>query len=175
MSARASGGVALGPIATEEAWQRAKAAPPPQREVLLFGVGGQECGLEIQRIREIIKARPATEVPRVPRFVVGVISARGVVVPVLDVRMRIEGVPTVPGPQARYLIVERDEERFGLLVADVRQVDRFVEAEVEPPPPALAGSDEFIAGIGRRAGRMVVLLQLDALLRFEVAGAGRAS
>jgi purine-binding chemotaxis protein CheW len=165
----------LGPIATEEAWHRRTRVPMvAQREYLLFGVGGQEYGLEILRIREIIKARPATEVPRVPRFIVGVISVRGVVVPVLDLRLRFEGIPASPAPASRCLIVARDDERFGLLVDDVRHVVRLGEADIEPPPPTLAGSDEFIAGIGRSGARMVVLLALDPILRFEVPRGARA-
>jgi purine-binding chemotaxis protein CheW len=140
----------------------------PVREVLIFAVGGQEYGLEINRIREIIKSRPPTEVPRVPRFLLGVIAVRGVVVPMIDLQLRIAGVPTVLGREARCLIVAREDERFALLVGEVRQVVRFVEPDIEPPPPALAGSGEFVAGIGRAGTRMVVLLDLDALLRFDV-------
>jgi purine-binding chemotaxis protein CheW len=66
-------------------------------------------------------------------------------------------------------VVRREEELFGLLVDEVRQVVRLSEPEIEPPPPMLAGSEaEFISGIGRSRGQMVILLNLDNALKFEV-------
>ena len=156
-------------IATEEAWHRRdRATSAPQRELLVSVMRGQEYGIDIAHINEIIKVRPPTEVPRVPPFILGVISVRGVVLPVIDLKRRLggDGVTDL-SPQARYLIVTRDDEMFGLLVDGVRQVVRIGEDAIEPP---LAGSGEgdFIAGIGRLERRMVVLLDLDAILRFEV-------
>jgi purine-binding chemotaxis protein CheW len=167
-------------LATEEAWHRRSATTSaPQRDYLTVIVGGEEYGIDILRIREIIKERPPTEVPRAPAFVIGVVSVRGVVLPVIDLRVRLgldkrgplpmpESVP-VRSP-ARVLIVSREDESFGLRVDEVRQVVRLADDEVEPPPPMLGGAEaDFVLGIGRtRSKRMVILLQLDAILRFEI-------
>jgi purine-binding chemotaxis protein CheW len=158
-------------IATEEAWNRSSSARVAvEREYLAVVAGGEEFGVEIARIREIIKIRPPTEVPRAPGFIRGVISVRGVVMPVLDlaVRLRVAHSPT-DGPSSRFLVVAREEELLALAVDQVRQVVRFGAEQIEPAP-ALAGLDgEFLAGIGRTGSRMVVLLHLDAVLSFEVA------
>ena len=70
--------------------------------------------------------------------------------------------------------MRRDEELFGLLVDEVRQVVRLSEVEIEPPPAMLVGSEaDFVHGIGRSRGRMVILLNLDSVLKFDVRRRGR--
>lgn len=158
-------------FATEDLWlRRAKAPIVPQRDFLAFLVGEEEYAVDILRIREIIKVRPITEVPHVPPFVIGVIAVRGVVVPLLDLHRRLRLPSSGLARSARFLIVETaEEEMFGLLVDEVRQVVRLGEAEIEPPPPMFAGGEaDFLAGIGRPKGRMVILLNLDQVLHFDL-------
>ncbi|MFH0902379.1 MAG: chemotaxis protein CheW [Pseudomonadota bacterium] len=143
-----------------------------QREVLAFLLGIEEHGLDILRIREILKLRAITEVPRTPSFVRGIICLRGEVMPVIDLRVRLRMPPVEPTKETRILVVSRDEEPYGLIVDAVHQVLRMRDEDVEPPPPTIGGADsEFIQGIGRPyAGRMLVLLNLDAILSFRVGG-----
>jgi purine-binding chemotaxis protein CheW len=139
-----------------------------QREALAFRLGDEEYALDILRIREIIKLRPITEVPRAPAYILGIISVRGQVIPVIDLRVRLR-LPVRPfGKTARVLIVTRGEEIYGLMVDAVRQVVRMRDEDVEPPPPMIGGGEAefaFISGIGRpRGDRMLILLHLDAVL-----------
>src|SRR5437762_3451804 len=147
-------------FATEDLWlRRQKTANVAQRDFLTFLVGDEQYGLDIQRIREIIKVRPVTEVPHAPPFVVGVIAVRGTVLPVLDLRLRLSLASSGLARSARFLIVEKEDELFGLLVDEVRQVVRIVESDIEPPPPMLGSAEaDFLSGIGRSRGRMVILL-----------------
>lgn len=163
-------------LATEESYLRRAddRRSAARRGILTFVVGGEVYGIEILSIREIIKPREITEVPRAPRFLLGVVTVRGLVMPVVDLRMRLRLEARPPGRGARILVVMWKGERFGLLVDEVRGVVRFTDAEIEPPPPSLAPSDApFLAGIGRYddegTEQMVILLSLDAVLAFEVA------
>jgi len=169
------GGTEPGPrpyrLATEESWLRAgPAVDSPQRDYLTFLAGGEEYGVGIEHIREIIKVRAITEVPHAPRFVLGVIAVRGTVVPVLCLRRRLKLVERPVDRASRFLVVHRgDGEAFGLLVDEVRHVVRIAEADIEPPPAMLSGAEaDFVAGIGRVRGRMVILLSHEHVLRFEV-------
>jgi purine-binding chemotaxis protein CheW len=157
-------------LATEDDWLAGAAeASGPQRDYLTLVVGDEEYAIAIDRIREIIKVRPVTEVPHVPSFVIGIIAVRGTIVPVLDLRQRLRLATDGLSRTARFLIVAREEEVFGLLVDEVRQVVRLADAEIEPPPAMLSsGESDFIAGIGRPHGRMVILLALDHVLAFEM-------
>jgi purine-binding chemotaxis protein CheW len=150
-----------------------KAPAAAQRRVLTFDLGAEEYGLDILRIREISRIRAVTPVPRAAPFLLGVLSLRGTVLPVMDLRMRMR-MPAAPmGPSSRILVVHREDELFGLVVDRVRQVVRLTDDEIEPPPPGLPSSEaELLAGIGRPAGgrRLVILVELDAILTFQAGG-----
>jgi purine-binding chemotaxis protein CheW len=167
------------PFATEETYLRAVDAREEkrQRAVLTFVVAGETYGVEIADIREIIKIIDITEVPRVPRFVLGVISVRGLVIPVIDLRRRLRLEATPPTRAARILVVVRGSERFGLLIDAVREVVRFSDSEIEAMPSTMSsGESGFISGIGRtlinKRERMVILLHLDAVVKFDVRARG---
>jgi purine-binding chemotaxis protein CheW len=163
-------------LATEETYLRAvdSQKTKPTRAVLTFVVGGETYGLEILAIREIIKVREVTEVPRTPSFLIGIISVRGSVIPVIDLRMRLKLTATPPTRAARILVVIKDGEPFGLLVDAVSGVLRLAESEIEAPPSTLAaGEGAFLAGIGRhrtsasRRERMVILLNLGQVVAWS--------
>jgi purine-binding chemotaxis protein CheW len=144
-------------------------ATEADRELLSFRLAGEDYAVDILRLREIIRVAPLTEVPRAPAFVSGVLSVRGTVVPVMDLRRRLHLRADPPTKAARILIVTKDAEPHGLLVDEVRQVERLHTDQIEPPPPVLSGAEaEFLGGIGRTDGRMLILLALDAVLSFEV-------
>lgn len=141
-----------------------------QQELLAFDLGQETYALDILRLRGIVTRRPATEVPRAPAYLLGVISLRGQIVPLIDLRLRL-GLPATASTRAtRILVVDQAGESFGLLVDSVRQVVRLRDDELETRPPALAGREsEFIAGIARpRQGGMLILLGVDAVLKLQL-------
>lgn len=143
----------------------ADAAAVALREYVTFLLGGEEYGLAIEQVREILRPPPITEVPRAPGHVLGVITLRGEVVPVLDARRCLSLPPAAPGPRSRIVVCDGAEGRVGLLVDSVSQVVRLPAGAIEPRPPGVGGAAaEAIAGIGREGDRLVVLLHLDVLL-----------
>ena len=163
-------------VATESTFRAAPGARrarsmavPGQRELLSFRLAGEEYALDILRVREIIKVGAFTEVPRAPAFVPGILSVRGTIVPVIDLRMRLRLPVEPPGKLARILITTKDGDPYGLLVDEVRHVERLLPEDIEPPPPFIGGAlAEFLSGIGRTEGKLLILLNLDAVLSFEV-------
>ena len=164
-------------LATEETWFNRERVEAARRAYLTFHLGDEVYGLELLRLREIIKARPPTEVPRAPPYIAGVVSVRGLVMPVVDLRARLR-MPAGDKAPTRCLVVARGEERYALLVDDVNNVVGFTDDEIEAAPAMLGRSAdgeggrgvEYIAGIGRAADnpeQLVILLDLDAVLRFE--------
>src|SRR5262249_9632317 len=107
------------------------------REVLSFALGGEEYAIDILRIREILKHRAATEVPRAPAFILGVIAVRGQIIPVMDLRLRVRVAAAPPAKESRILVVTHAGEAYGLLVDAVHQVVRMRDEDVEPPPALL--------------------------------------
>jgi purine-binding chemotaxis protein CheW len=134
-------------------------------ELLCFRVATEDYAISIMDIKEIIKPREVTEVPRVPAFVRGILSLRGIIIPVFDMRLRL-GLPEgVRSERERIVVVKRQGGFCGVLVDQVVQVVRIAETGVEAPPVVLEGIDrEFVRGIGRVAGRMLILLDMEKVL-----------
>lgn len=119
-------------------------------EFLSFMLGKEEYAIPLQRISEIIKPRPITEVPRLPQFVLGILTLRGVVIPVFDLSMKLSLGGVVPNKRNRIIIVNQNGERVGLLVDIVKDVVRILPRDIEPPPPVMSGVDtQYIEGVGR--------------------------
>lgn len=122
-------------------------------EFLSFMLGEEEYGIPLQRISEIIKPRAITEVPRVPHFVMGILTLRGVVIPVFDLAKRLSLGRVTISKASRIIIVYQKEDKVGLLVDRVRDVVRVLPRDIEPPPPVIAGVDmQFLEGVGRAEG-----------------------
>ena len=134
-------------------------------EYLCFRVADEEYAISIMSIKEIIKPRDVTEVPRVPLFIQGVISLRGLIVPVMDMRCRLS-LPVGSGTgRERIVVVRKDAGFCGILVDEVVQVARVAKKDIEEPPAVLDGIDKaFVKGLGHYDGRMIILLDLEAIL-----------
>jgi purine-binding chemotaxis protein CheW len=151
---------------TEMRTSRAPALPPAATmEVLAFVLATEDYALPLADVREILKVPPITDVPRAPVDVLGILSLRGTVVTLLDLRRRL-GLPERPfDRRTRVLVVQRGDEPIGLLVDAVTEVVRLDRASIEERP-ALPGARhvDYLAGVGRPGGAMYVLLNLATLL-----------
>jgi len=139
------------------------------RQYLAFHLGNEEYALDITRISEIIKVREFTDIPRAPKFILGIISLRGVVVPVFDLRLRLNLGVSEMLPTSRIVVSQLDDMKVGLLVDSINQVVNLSDEDLEPPPGVLSGLDrEMIDGIGRCQERMIILLDLKNVLSAEL-------
>jgi purine-binding chemotaxis protein CheW len=139
--------------------------PEEKREWLAFTLSGEEYAIAIEQVREVLKAPVITEVPRAPPQVVGVIMVRGEVIAILDLRRRL-GLPEVaPGRHARVIVCDAGEGPRGFLVDAVSDVVRLPPSAVEPRPHGIPGpAAECIDAIGRESDRLLILLDLPAVL-----------
>lgn len=133
-------------------------------EYLCFRVSIETYGINIMDIKEIIKPREVTEIPRAPVFVSGVISLRGIIIPIIDMRERLGLGRETPTGKERVVVVRYGESFSGLLVDEIIQVVKVSKDCLEPAPAILDGIDrEFVSGIGRSEGRMIILLNLEKI------------
>lgn len=157
-------------FASEEAYQTALASQDVREDAgysqfLAFQLGPEEYALDITRISEIIKPREYTAIPRVPEFILGLISLRGVVVPVFDLRRRFKLGESRVSAASRIVVCKEGEVTAGLLVDSINQVVKLAADRVEPPPGVLSGVDRnLVDGVGRFQGRMIILLNLASVL-----------
>lgn len=137
-------------------------------ELLLFAIAGEQYALPIERIIEIISPRPATRVPNADPTVLGIISLRGTIVSILDIRRKLGHQPvSAAGPDSRIIVVENDGETAGFLVDRVQRVVRIEPSQVGSHPVVTASEQsEYIRGVFQHAQKLSILLDLERLLRF---------
>ncbi len=143
------------------------------REFLAFGLNGERFALPLASIREILKVAPVTEVPRSRPWVLGILSVRGRITTIIDLRLRLRMPSRDPVKQSRILLVDGGEEIIGLLVDEVFQVYRLSADEVELAAVVAGDMSEYVLGIGRpgvvEEGQspedILVLLDPEPLLR----------
>lgn len=135
------------------------------RELLAFRLDGEPYAVPVERVREIVRLRPITPVPRVPESILGVVSLRGEVVQVLDLRRRLGLRADPPGRSHRIVVLHgEDGATTGLLVDAVTEVLRIDEETLRPPA---TGESEAVAGLCVQGERFVSLLQLDRVLDLD--------
>jgi purine-binding chemotaxis protein CheW len=135
------------------------------QEFLCFKVSNEVYGGDIMDIKELIKPRGVTEVPRAPSFVSGIISLRGVIIPIIDMLDRLGLERKSLTGRERVIVVRHGNTFSGLLVDEIIQVARIAKEAIESAPTILDGIDrDFVTGIGRADGRMIILLNLSNVI-----------
>jgi purine-binding chemotaxis protein CheW len=142
---------------------------------LTFSLGGEEYGIGILRVKEIIGMMPITIVPRTPGFVKGVINLRGKVIPVMDLRLKF-GMEEMSYTERTCIIVVEMEGisgsiQMGIVVDSVSEVLNIKSMDVEETPSFGAKLDtDYILGMAKMNGGVKILLDIDKVLNFEEIG-----
>lgn len=149
----------------EEEAQVEQAADSGQLELLTFIIAGEQYAVDIERIVEIVRPRPITRVPNAEESIVGIVSLRGTIVTLIDVRSRLRQAKTDETPDTRVIVVDHDGETIGFEVDRVQRVVKIGRNDVEPHPVVHASeADESIRGVFRHTGALTILLDFDKLL-----------
>jgi purine-binding chemotaxis protein CheW len=138
-------------------------------QYLTFEVADEEYAIEITRVREILVYSSLTSVPRAPEFIAGVMNLRGSVVPVVDLRKKLDLPPTEITGTTCVVIVDIHSDgltsHVGLLCDDVRQVMSLAAGDVEPAPAFGTKIDlAFLRGMGDLGDHFALILDIDRLL-----------
>lgn len=139
---------------------------------LTFRLAGEEYGLEILRVREIIGLMEITAVPRTPEYIRGVINLRGKVIPVVDLRKKFDMDGADDTEQTCIIVVEvasRDDAvEMGILVDSVSEVLDIGGDEIQETPSFGEEVDtDFILGLARQRGAVKILLNIEKVLAGE--------
>jgi len=141
-------------------------------QYLTFTLGGEMFAVGILNVKEIIEYGNLTEIPMMPAFIRGVINLRGAVVPVVDLAARFGGKVSQVQRRTCIVIVEVQQEDakhdIGIMVDAVSEVLEIRAADIEPPPSFGAKiRADFIAGMGKVAGKFVIILNIQKVLSVE--------
>jgi len=135
-----------------------------RRQFITFQSADQEFGADIMAIREIRGWTKATSLPHAPDYVLGVINLRGVVLPVIDLKARLQRGRTEPDIKHVVVVVKAAERTIGLLVDAVSDILTVTDADIQPIPELARDTQaEFIEGIAVLDNRMVTILSMERL------------
>lgn len=131
---------------------------------LTFFLAGEEYGLEILKVSEIIGMQDITRVPRTPGFVRGVINLRGKVIPITDLRIKF-GMDSSATEESCIIVVQMRDVQTGIVVDRVSEVVALTEDEIADSPEFGAGvQTDLLLGIGKQGDRVKLLLDIDRVL-----------
>ena len=149
--------------------QAVKAMANRDGKYLTFSLAGEEYGIGILKIKEIIGMMPITTVPRTPPFVKGVINLRGKVIPVVNLRLKF-GLEEIPYTEKTCIIVvelvnQKGEVPMGIVVDSVSEVLNIKGPDIEETPAFGSKFDtEFIFGMAKINEGVKILLDIDKVL-----------
>ncbi|MBU0589980.1 MAG: chemotaxis protein CheW [Gammaproteobacteria bacterium] len=139
------------------------------REFLTFRLGREEYGIDILNVQEIRGYSPSTHMANTPAHVLGVVNLRGVIVPIVDLRMKFELEDVVYGDLTVTIVLNIGERVIGIVVDSVSDVIELQASQIQPAPAFSGGiGTDHITGIGTiKSGdeeRMLILIDIDQLM-----------
>ncbi len=138
-------------------------------QLVSFNLDQEEYGVDVLKVREIIRMPVVTRVPNTPHYVDGVINLRGKVIPIICMRKKFGLMEAESDKQTRIMVMDVDGELMGFTVDAVSEVIRISGSEIQPSPAVVASGidQECIAGVINQAERLLVLLDLEKMFSPE--------
>ena len=135
------------------------------KQIISFTAGAEEYGLELLRVREVIRMRPITRLPRAPSCVMGIVNLRGDIIPIVDLRDRFGLSRVEHAAMTRIIVVEVDHKPVGMVVDSTSQVVRLPADQISPPPPVVGQAvQDFITGVAKLDEKLIILIDVDKIL-----------
>ena len=136
------------------------------KKFLICTIGDEIFGIGIDKVVEILKLQKIFTIPGLPEFLSGVMSVRGNIIPLIDLRRRFGLKPS--GNKERIIIVRYGKEKIGFLVDDIKEILSLSPEEIRTPPSIFKGfKTEYLTGLGKHAENIIILLNIDSLLSSE--------
>jgi len=135
------------------------------REFLAFRLGKEEYGIDILKVQEIRGYEAVTRIASAPEFIKGVINLRGIIIPVVDMRIKFRLGEAIYDQFTVVIILNINGRVVGMVVDSVSDVTTLTQDQVKPPPEmGTAFSTEYIVGLGTIDERMLILVDIDRLM-----------
>ncbi|MCK5237445.1 MAG: chemotaxis protein CheW [Deltaproteobacteria bacterium] len=134
------------------------------KKFVTLGLGEERYGIDISKTREIIAKYEIVPLPKTPDFIEGIISLRGDIIPVVDLRKRFELENHERDTDTRVIVVELAEFTVGVQVDKVFEVLKLSEDNIEPPPPLVSGlKADYLEGVAEINDHLITILNLEKI------------
>lgn len=141
------------------------------REFLVFSLGSEEYAVDILKVQEIRGYENVTRIANAPEFIKGVTNLRGVIVPIVDLRIKFHLDNAEYGGQTVVIVVNVAERIVGIVVDGVSDVMTLTPDQIKPTPEfGVTLSSDYLSGLGSLDDRMLVLVDIEKLLTSEEMG-----
>ncbi|HBA71241.1 MAG: chemotaxis protein CheW [Geobacteraceae bacterium GWC2_55_20] len=135
-------------------------------QLVSFMLAGEEYGVEVLKVREIIRMPTITKMPNTPQHVEGIINLRGKVIPIISMRKRFGLMESENSGHTRIIIMDVAGTLTGFIVDAVSEVIRIHSSEIQPPPSMIMSGGigrEFITGVFNHAERLLIIMDVDRM------------
>ena len=146
--------------------QTVKKADSDLLQLVIFQLGGEEFGVDIMAVQEIIKMPEITAIPQAPEYVAGVINPRGKIIVVVSLGTKFGIQSCDKNEEYKVIVVELENQVIGMMVDSVSEVLRIPSSSVDPAPDIIKSgvSSNYIQGVGKLDDRLLILLDLRNVL-----------
>jgi purine-binding chemotaxis protein CheW len=136
----------------------------PSKQFLTFRIGGEEYGMDILKVQEIRSYEAPTRVAHAPSFVKGVVNLRGVIVPIMDMRIKL-GVDAQYNAFTVVIVMNIGNRTVGMVVDSVSDVLELETDQIRPAPEIAAAIDSrHVTGLGKVGERILILLDIAGMV-----------
>ncbi len=135
-------------------------------QLVTFRVDNEEYGMHIMKVQEIIRIIEAVKVPKAPTYVEGVVNLRGKIIPIIDLRKRLDKAVIPYSDASRIIVVDMGGRLAGLIVDLVIDVINLSSEQIEPCPLIdETKRSDYIMGVSKLGDRLITVLNLENLLK----------
>lgn len=138
-------------------------------QLVTFELSGEEFGVDIMQVSEIIPVPRITRIPQAPACIKGLINLRGKILVVIDLNKRLEFSSKETNSLSRIIIVEVKDTVLGMLVNSVKEIMSLPFSSIQQPPEMIKSkiNAEYLRGVGKIGSRLIILLNLARVLGEE--------
>lgn len=137
-------------------------------EYLVFRLGNEEYGIEILKVQEIRGYERVTRIANSPEFIAGVTNLRGVIVPIVDLRVKFQMSIADFNEKTVVIVLNLGDRVVGIVVDGVSDVLSLDASQIKPAPDfSVTLSTEYLLGLGTLEERMLILVDIEKLLNSE--------
>ena len=144
------------------------AGEPSGQEFLVFTLGDEEYGIDILKVQEIRGYDQVTRIANTPSFIKGVTNLRGVIVPIVDLRVKFSQGDVEYNESTVVIVLNLGQRVVGIVVDGVSDVLSLTSDQIRPAPEfAVTLSTEYLTGLGALGERMLILVNIEKLLNSD--------
>ena len=144
------------------------AGEPTGQEFLVFTLGEEEYGIDILKVQEIRGYDQVTRIANTPAFIKGVTNLRGVIVPIVDLRVKFCHGDVDYNDNTVVIVLNLGQRVVGIVVDGVSDVLSLTAEQIRPAPEfAVTLATEYLTGLGALGDRMLILVNIEKLLNSE--------